>query len=623
MSKIKIMDEILANKIAAGEVVERCASVVKELVENAIDAGSTEIKVDLIEAGTKQIKVVDNGVGMDHEDAILCFSRHATSKLKTEEDLFRIETLGFRGEALASIASVSKLSLKTSTGGVGTLVLIEGGKIKTVENTDSRRGTEICVSNLFYNTPARLKHMKSLYTELASITDYMNKLALSHPDIKFVLTNNNSTILNTDGSGILLKTISSIYGINVVKKMIEVSSSDNDYDITGFISKPEVQRSSRNHMITLVNGRVVKNATINRVINDSYHSFKPDNRYPIVVLCIEVDPTLVDVNVHPTKMDIKFSKMTELEELVSKMIKKALHNLTLIPHIEVEDDVEDIVINSNLSEENTIRKPVYVEQTLYLERTSVKEENVSYDIDVVKNESKEDNSSLVNSIEEIPYIPLDNNEPEEKKVTFVEDKTTRLPEMYPVGLVHGTYIICQNEEGMYMIDQHAAKERVNYEFFKEKLGNPVKESIPLLFPITIEYSNNEFMVLKKQFDFIRSLNFEIEEFGLNSIIIKSHPTWILEGYEEESIRTILDLIIELKDNFSIEKFNDKAAATMSCKRAIKANENITIEEMEHLISDLRHCDNPFNCPHGRPTTIYYSKYDLEKLFKRSGFDILK
>ena len=619
MSKIKVMDEILANKIAAGEVVERCASVVKELVENAIDAGSTEIKVDLIEAGTKQIKVTDNGIGMDREDAVLCFSRHATSKLKKEADLFRIETLGFRGEALASICSVSQVVLKTSTGDVGTEVIINGGKLESVNNTDSRRGTVISISNLFYNTPARLKHMKSLYTELASITDYMNKLSLSHPDIKFILTNNNATLLNTDGSNNLLKTISSIYGINVVKNMIEVSSSDNNYDIKGYISKPEIQRSSRNHMITLVNGRVVKNATLNRVINDSYHSFKPDNRYPIIVLCIEVDPTLVDVNVHPTKMDIKFSLMSDLETLISDMIKKALHNLTLIPHIQVEEKVvieKPKYVEQTLDLERTIEKPKYVEQTLDLERTieEINEEKIEYK----KNDNKEEIKILE---DEIPYIPLE--EVDDRKTTIVEDKTTRLPEMYPVGLVHGTYIICQNEEGMYMIDQHAAKERVNYEYFRKKLGNPSNESISLLVPITIEYSNQEFIILKKQFDFIRSLNFEIEEFGVNSIIIKSHPTWILEGYEEESIKNILDLIIELKDNFSIEKFNDKAAATMSCKRAIKANENITMEEMEHLINDLRHCDNPFNCPHGRPTTVYYSKYDLEKLFKRSGFDILK
>ena len=300
MSRIKQMDEILANKIAAGEVVERCASVVKELVENSIDAKSTEIKIDLIEAGTKEIKVTDNGIGMDKEDAVLAFSRHATSKIKDEEDLFHITTLGFRGEALASIASVSHVHMETCTGDVGTMVEINGGKLDKVASAPSRRGTQIIISDLFYNTPARLKHMKSLYTELASITDYVNKIALSHPSIKFVLTNNGGMLLNTDGSGNLLKVIKAVYGIETVKKMVDVNISDDDYEITGFISLPEVHRSSRNTMITLVNGRVVRNQDLNRVINDSYHSYKPDNRYPIVVLNIDVDPTLVDVNVHPS-----------------------------------------------------------------------------------------------------------------------------------------------------------------------------------------------------------------------------------------------------------------------------------------------------------------------------------
>ena len=258
---------------------------------------------------------------MDKEDAVLAFNRHATSKIKNEQDLYHLNTLGFRGEALASIASVSEVVLKTSDGNVGTVVNINGGKLISVSSGVARKGTEITVSNLFFNTPARLKHMKSLYTELASITDYVNKIALSHPEIKITLTNNESVLLNTDGNGDLLKVIKNIYGISTVKKMVEVSASDTDYEISGYISLPEVHRSSRNTMITLVNGRVVRNQELNRVINDSYHSYKPDNRYPIVVINIIVDPTLIDVNVHPTKMDVKFSKQTELLDLISKMIK--------------------------------------------------------------------------------------------------------------------------------------------------------------------------------------------------------------------------------------------------------------------------------------------------------------
>ncbi len=586
MSKIRVMDEILANKIAAGEVVERCASVVKELVENSIDADSHEIKIELKEAGTGLIKVTDDGTGMDKEDAVVAFSRHATSKIKDEVDLYNINTLGFRGEALASIASVSNVLLKTSTGDVGTLVNIKGGKLVKVENTDARKGTVIEVTELFYNTPARLKHMKSLYTELASITDYVNKIALSHPEIRFTLINNNNVILKTDGSGNLLKTISAIYGMDMVRKMLEINGEDDDYVISGFISLPEINRSGRNHMVTLVNGRVVRNQELNKTINDSYHSYKPDNRYPIVVISIELDPSLVDVNIHPTKMDIKFSKLEELLELVKKTITSKLNRQTLIPEASITDFpvVEEVLETPSLKENVTIEnKPKYEEITLDF---NVQEQPVIY---------------------------------EKKEV----EKEERLPLLYPVGLVHGTYIVCQNEIGMYLIDQHAAKERINYELFKEKLTNPTKENIPMLLPLTIELSNNEYIVLKENFEFLANMGFEIAEFGINSVIIKAHPTWLTKDFEDLQIRKILELVSSKEKDFDLAKFNDHLAATLACKASIKANTNLSINEMETLISDLRKCHNPFNCPHGRPTIITFTKYDLEKLFKRSGFESLK
>ncbi len=585
MSKIRVMDEILANKIAAGEVVERCASVVKELVENSIDANSKEIKIELKEAGTSLIKVTDDGTGMDKEDAVVAFSRHATSKIMDESDLYNINTLGFRGEALASIASVSNVLLKTSTGEVGTLVNIKGGKLIKVENTDARKGTVIEVSELFYNTPARLKHMKSLYTELASITDYVNKIALSHPEIRFTLINNNNVILKTDGSGNLLKTISAIYGVDIARKMLEINGEDDDYSINGFISLPEINRAGRNHMVTLVNGRVVRNQELNKIINDSYHSYKPDNRYPIVVISIELDPSLVDVNIHPTKMDIKFSKLEELLELVKKTITSKLNRQTLIPEASITDfpiveEVQEPILKESIIIEN---KPKYEEITLDF---NVQEEPVIYE----KKEEKEEE---------------------------------RLPLLYPVGLVHGTYIVCQNEIGMYLIDQHAAKERINYEMFKEKLTNPTKENIPMLLPLTIELSNNEYIVLKENFAFLENMGFEISEFGINSVIIKAHPTWLTKDFEDLQIRKILELVSSKEKDFDLAKFNDHLAATLACKASIKANTNLSINEMEALISDLRKCHNPFNCPHGRPTIITFTKYDLEKLFKRSGFESLK
>lgn len=581
MSNIKVMDEILANKIAAGEVIEKCVSIVKELVENSIDAKSSNIRVDLINNGVTEIKVTDDGVGMDHDDAVLAFQRHATSKLKSEDDLFKISSLGFRGEALPSIASVSEVSLKTSTGDKGTYILIKGGKIITNECCEARCGTEIIVRKLFYNTPARLKHLSSLYSELANISDFINKIALSYPDISFILTNDGKTLLNTSGNGNLLKVINNIYGIDITKKMIEINNTDGEYNIYGYISMPEVTKSSRNHMITIVNGRVVRNQEVNKTINDSYHTFKPDDRYPIVVLKIDVDTSLVDVNIHPTKQDVKFGKLEELKELISSTISEELKKIRLIPKIENKE--YDIPINNIMV--NTI--------------------NNYEDIDKKPNESYEEITLNLEVKEETPIY---------KEV--IKEEKEKVPMMYPVGLVKGTYIICQNELGMYMIDQHAANERVNYEYYYYALNN-LTESIDMLIPINIELPFNEYIVVKENLNILRNMHFDIEEFGVNSFIIRSHPIWLPKGNEELAIRKIIELIISKEKNFDILKFNDRVAMTVSCKASIKANDNISIDEMQTLINKLRNCKNPYTCPHGRPTIIFYSNYELEKLFKRA------
>lgn len=581
MSNIKVMDEILANKIAAGEVIEKCVSIVKELVENSIDAKSSNIRVDLINSGVTEIKVTDDGVGMDHDDAVLAFQRHATSKLKSEDDLFKISSLGFRGEALPSIASVSEVSLKTSTGDKGTYILIKGGKIITNECCEARCGTEIIVRKLFYNTPARLKHLSSLYSELANISDFINKIALSYPDISFILTNDGKTLLNTSGNGNLLKVINNIYGIDITKKMIEINNTDGEYNIYGYISMPEVTKSSRNHMITIVNGRVVRNQEVNKTINDSYHTFKPDDRYPIVVLKIDVDTSLVDVNIHPTKQDVKFGKLEELKELISSTISEELKKIRLIPKIENKE--YDIPINNIMV--NTI--------------------NNYEDIDEKPNESYEEITLNLEVKEETPIY---------KEV--IKEENEKVPMMYPVGLVKGTYIICQNELGMYMIDQHAANERVNYEYYYYALNN-LTESIDMLIPINIELPFNEYIVVKENLNILRNMHFDIEEFGVNSFIIRSHPIWLPKGNKELAIRKIIELIISKEKNFDILKFNDRVAMTVSCKASIKANDNISIDEMQTLINKLRNCKNPYTCPHGRPTIIFYSNYELEKLFKRA------
>lgn len=587
------MDDALANKIAAGEVVEKCVSVVKELVENSVDALASEIKIEVVDAGTKLIRVVDNGTGMNKDDAVLAFQRHATSKLFDEMGLFRISSLGFRGEALPSIAAVSMVELKTSTGEVGTKVIIEGGKVIKIEHSDARRGTEITVKNLFYNTPARLKYLRSLYSELANICEYVNKMALSYPNIKFTLISDDKVLLNTDGTGNLLKVIKEIYGSNVARMMRKIDVFNDDYDVSGFISLPEVTRSSKSHIITLVNKRVVRNAELNRAINDAYHTYKPETRYPIVVLNINTDPSLVDVNVHPAKLDVKFSNFDDLKELIKDGIKKVLDNALLIPKIEGKKEVI---------------KPVIKEQQLNLEREKIIEDN-TLDYTLFDEPVLSVNEDFTHQVKDDEML--------DEKFYSEEKNKVVMPEMYPVGLAKGTYIICHNELGVYMIDQHAAKERINYEGYKKAFGNPNESSIKMLVPLVLEFPSNEFIIIKENLGILKDMHFDIEENGINTFVIKEHPTWLKEGYEEESIKKILEVLIEQEKNFTIEKFREKAAIMLSCKMAIKANMNISMKEMEALIDDLRRCENPYTCPHGRPTTIFFSNYELEKMFKRA------
>ena len=578
MANIKVMDINLSNKIAAGEVVETLMNVVKELVENSIDAKAKNIKIELTECGVKQIRVVDDGIGMDKEDATNCLKRHATSKIYTDDDLFHINTLGFRGEALPSIASVSKMRIETSNEKEGTLIEVEGGIVKNICSNNLRKGTVVEVNNLFYNTPARLKYLKNLHTELANIISYINKMALCYPNIRFKLINNDKQLLNTDGSGNILKVINSIYGLDVTKKMIKISGENDDYEISGYISYPEVNRSSRNFITLLVNGRYVRNNEIIKTILEAYHTFLPINRYPVVILNIETDPWLIDVNVHPTKMDIKFSKQDEIKELIYSKISEALKKLVLVPEIKTEEKVitnidKITTINDKVEfkEEKEIIKPEY--------------EEVTFDFNI----SEEENS-------------------------YTEEKQT-VKKIIPVGIVHSTYIIGENEEVMYIIDQHAAQERINYERYLKELGKETSEYTELLLPIKLEFSNDEYINLKNKFSILDKLNITYEEFGINTIIIRSHPTWLGEKYTTEKLRKIIEIIINEKD-FSKEKFNEKIAITLACKMSIKANDYISLEEADKLIEKLLSCNNPYTCPHGRPTIINYSYYELEKLFKR-------
>lgn len=592
MSKIQIMDEILANKIAAGEVVEKTMNVVKELVENAIDAQSDEIKIELIDSGVKEVKVTDNGIGMDQEDAKLAFSRHATSKLKNLDDLFNIESLGFRGEALPSIASVSNIELKTSNGERGTYLTLSGGKDMRIEDSDLQKGTTITVKDLFYNTPVRLKYLKNLYVELANITDYVNKMALSYPNIKFTLINNGKILLDTDGKGDLRKVIYQIYGADVTKKMIEISGENDDYYIHGYISYPEMQKSNRNAITTLVNGRVIKNNELNKIITDAYHTYIPKDKFPIIVLNIDVDPILIDINIHPTKMDIKFSKMDTLKELVYDEITRQLEKLTLIPNISTrtEEAVRETTIPLYQAFHNdTKEEPKYEETVL--------------------------DFSVADTLPEEDIPQKDSIEEKIETKTEEEPRKARIKPMIPRGVVYLTYIIAENEDGMYIIDQHAAAERINYEKVLKSLKEK-EQPVDLLIPIKIELTSNEFLIIRNHLDMLKGCAFVIEEFGDNTIIVRSHPNWIPENIAEECIRKVIDIVVS-KENFDFDQFVWRMAATIACRMSIKANDYLSYEDQVWLLDNLRYCDNPFTCPHGRPTIITYTRYELEKLFKRA------
>ena len=584
MSKIQVMNDDLANKIAAGEVVERCLNVVKELVENSIDAKSSKIRVSLKDSGILEITVADDGVGMDEDDATLAFSRHATSKLKSLNDLFHIASLGFRGEALPSIASVSKVELRTSTNDVGTYLYLEGGVLVKKERYPLEKGTTITVKNLFYNTPVRLKYLKSLSTELSLIIDYMNKMALSYPNIKFILENNDKELLNTTGDGNLLKVIYAVYGIDVAKKMIEINGENDDYVISGYVSYPEAAKASRNVMTTLVNGRVIKNQALNRAILDTYHTYIPKDKYPVIVINVAVDPILVDINIHPQKMDIKFSKLDELLNLVTSLIENKLKEILLIPHANVRN-IETIY---------------EVEDSLPLE----KPKSIFDDDNDIKIEKE---------VEEVSFDFQDDSEVITNNEVVKEEY--RIKKMHPLGIIHKTFIVAENEEGMYLIDQHAIAERINYEKFMKELSKENKDTTDLLVPIKLEYPKDEFLKIKEYLDVLKSIGVYLEEFGDHTFLVRRHPTFIYKGREKDSIEKIISILLE-KGTFSKEKFIEKTATTLACRLSIKANDYISLEEADYLLETIRTCENPFTCPHGRPTIITYSNYELEKMFKR-------
>lgn len=622
MSEIKVLPETLANQIAAGEVVERPASVVKELVENAIDAGSTQIKVEIEEAGLQKIIITDNGTGISNEDVERAFERHATSKIYTTDELFRIRTLGFRGEALPSIASVSELTIETAEKDkAGKHLYLEGGKI--IENTSaqSRRGTTIKVEQLFYNTPARLKHIRSLRTEISHITNYMNRFALSNPHISFEFINDGNSITKTVGNGDIRQAIASVYGVNIARKMRKIEAENFDFKISGYTSLPEVTRSNNSYITLIVNGRYIHNFHLNRAVIDGYASTLMIGRYPITVLNIEMDPLLLDVNVHPTKQQVRISNETELGQLIKETIHKQMHKEVRIPGSNNNTQAFQAPTRNEKSEQmnfefqsrkeprdfsfpNSQQAPPESRQDTSHFGTGEREEDVVNEpqMSTLTHEIREDDSALELA------------ETADRK-SYNEETTEYFPELEYIGQMHGTYLLTQNEDGLYIIDQHAAQERIKYEYYKELLADAGTSMQDLLVPLVLEYPSDEVMIITDNLEKLADAGVKLEPFGQNSFIVREHPTWIIEGQEQDTIEEMVDFFLE-KKNLSIGLFREATAIMMSCKRSIKANHRLSDQEAIALIEQLPQAENPYNCPHGRPTLVKMTTRDLEKMFKR-------
>ena len=722
MGKINILSAELSNKIAAGEVVERPSSVVKELVENSIDAGSTNIKVIIKEFGIQQIRIIDNGSGISNDDLARAFLRHATSKISADYDLFHIETLGFRGEALASISSVSKVTIKSCAGEAqGKMLVLEGGKIVSEEYYAPIKGTDLSVENLFYNTPARLKYLRNPHTEQANITNIIHKFALSYPNVAFELHVDGKITFKTYGDGDVHKILSKIYNMGVARNMIEFSGSNDDYKVFGYISVPEETRASKNYINIFINGRYIKNYGIQNAIIDAYGTLLMINRYPLCVINIEMDPILLDVNVHPTKQEVRLSKEAELIRLIKEVIAERLSNYTYIPQgmnnvltkkekakiekinfldeldnkfgneedegissteqrrvsdniqgensfseeakelgIKTEDDSsfsgnqeesvshviheDEFLFGGDLLTNSGERKtPVQSKENTFNQRSKTQRiksdlPDLSYsshprdnrnkygdkptkkEIENFMNFSKkEDNASYDNRVEEVVsnVVKDDSHFNEIKDAKIVQDDDTKvrtLPDLKVLAQIFKTYILSEADNKLFLIDQHAAAERYNYEKLQREFIERKNYKKQMLIPLMFDFSVDEAAEVRNNLEKFEELGIVFEEFGDNSYVVREFPGWIEED-EEQMIKIIVEKVLR-NNNITFNELRNDAIAMASCKMSIKANQVLTDVEMKKVISDLYECKNPFTCPHGRPIITKMEKKDLEKMFKR-------
>lgn len=616
MSPIKVLDSAIQNKIAAGEVVERPSSVVKELAENSIDAHATQVEVFIEESGMKQIRIVDNGDGIHHTDGPLLFQRHATSKIDTDYDLFQIRSLGFRGEALASIGAVAKVTVETKhTAGNPVFIRFEGGNLVEQIPGKERQGTDITITDLFFNTPARLKYMRSMRTESGKIIDIIQRMALANPGISFRLVLDGQEKIMTKGNGNLKEVISDIYGLNVARHAVEIEAHDADFDIHGYAIRPEINRSNRNYLNISVNRRFIKNFMLSQSIVNAYHTLLPKDKYPIVVIDIKMDPKLVDVNVHPSKIEVRFSKERELNKLLESAISRHIKEEMLIPDVSREKPrrqekptQEALDFTVEPSTPTKAEPPVQEAPTTREDQGTQLDYRVAPERTVLKETRARKPESSVSPKRRDTPASVPHTHPGEKE-------REKLPYLEIVGQLHGTYIILQNDTGMYMMDQHAAQERIKYEYYSENIAQGETDGIPLLIPYTFEFPMNDIIAIDDRLKRLRSLGFEIEKTGIRQYAVTRYPDWIDERNPEADIEELIHFVSS-KEDFSVNQYKEEMAIMMSCKRSIKANHYLDRPQIEALLESLRACRSPYTCPHGRPVIIHMSTYEIERMFNR-------
>ncbi|MCG3258197.1 MAG: DNA mismatch repair endonuclease MutL [Candidatus Heimdallarchaeota archaeon] len=598
--KIVKLDKLTINKIAAGEVIERPASVVKELVENSIDAQSSKITINIQEGGKKSVEVVDDGIGMESTDARLSINRHTTSKINNADDLFSIHSLGFRGEALASIVSVAQVEIitKTEESDLGIHLVIEGGEIVSDKQASAPKGTRISVKNLFFNVPVRRKFLKTISTEINHITEYVTKLALANPSISFILTHNGKDIL-TAPKGDLIVQITAIFGENIARACLPINKKENEYSVTGFITKPEFSRKSKDYLYIFVNGRSVTNKVISEAVSRGYGTAVPHNRYPIIFLYFDLPPDEVDVNVHPTKKEIRFSNEAKVFALIESATRESLEKsgLKLFETvIETRHKPTTLTSVETKSHESSKRKLLF---------SVGPRERPDYKI-VRSKEQRIDK-----------FLPSMDKNIELHEKGFERKKSIRV-----LGIIKDTYIVAETQEGLFLCDQHAAHEKINYEKYIRQIKKKIVSIQQLLAPVSVTLKPSEFEIIESIKENLKTFGFEIEVFGKNEILIRSIPSIMGVTIEFDTAKDMIDIfktnVSEIKEKLDLEDlgFVKDIISIFACRRSIKAGDKITLDRAELLLKDLLDLEEPFTCPHGRPTIIILNEKYIEELFKR-------